>query len=175
MNPINQVLEFVVRHYPVSVYPRVLEIAAGSGRLSCLLAHRGYQVTAMDPNLKVEKDVGYSQMVTEFNESTDISQYDLGIAIHPCDIHELLIKKFEDQNKALFLLPCVTFACDSYSLSKYKDNDEWLQYLEQYGSKLKKVELLEGTVPYYLQPFCHAFYSLGSVDHVHMTSRNRRI
>lgn len=166
MNPINQVLEFVVRHYPVSVYPRVLEIAAGSGRLSRLLAHKGYQVTAMDPELVIDRFAPYEQDLNCFDESTDISSYDLGIAVHPCDIHETIIERFQDSGKGLFLIPCILDACPSPSLSKFNNNDEWLQHLEQYG--LNQAELFDKNAPHYIQPFRHAFYRFGEHVPVHI-------
>ena len=141
MNPINQVLEFVIRHYPVSVYPRVLEIAAGSGRLSRLLAHKGYQVTAMDPELVIDRYAPYEQ------------------DLHPCDIHEIIIQQFQNSGKGLFLIPCVTYACHSASVSQFDNNDDWLDYLGQYG--LNQTELFDETAPHYIQPFSHAFYRFG--------------
>ena len=167
MNPINQVLEFVIRHYPVSVYPKVLEIAAGSGRLSRLLAHKGYQVTAMDPELVIDRYAPYEQDLNPFDESTNISEYDLGIAVHPCDIHEIIIRQFQNSGKGLFLIPCVTYACHSASVSQFDNNDEWLQYLGQYG--LNQTELFDETAPHYIQPFSHAFYRFGDQVPVRIT------
>ena len=58
-NPIDVVLDFIVKNYPVSEYPRILEIASGSGNLSSRLADLSYQVTAMDPRTRYNPNLKY--------------------------------------------------------------------------------------------------------------------
>ena len=98
-------------------------------------------------------------MAPVITHQDDISSYDLGIATHPCDIHEIIIQQFQNSGKGLFLIPCVTYACHSASVSRFDNNDEWLQYLEQYG--LNQTELFDKAVPHYIQPFSHVFYQYG--------------
>ena len=101
-NPIDVVLDFIVQNYPVSEYPRILEIAAGSGNFSSKLADLSYQVTAMDPRTRYNPNLSYDVITEPFYQYTNISDYDLGIAIHPCGIHKDIIQNFKLNEKALF-------------------------------------------------------------------------
>ena len=51
LHPIDVILDFIISNYSIENYPKILEIAAGSGNLSNYLSSFGFQVTAMDPRL----------------------------------------------------------------------------------------------------------------------------
>lgn len=138
VNYIENILNFIVETYPVKDYPKVLEIAAGNGKFANYLAEKGYRVTAMDPRLEHKDDVNYEELTESFTEYTDISSYDLGIAIHPCGIHKAIINNFCYNEKALFLIPCCTFSCGNPELSYYGKNQNWLRRLEKLNPKMKK-------------------------------------
>lgn len=160
INPVDKVFDFIIENYPVEDYPRILEIAAGSGDFSERLAKYGYRVTAMDPKINLKNDNSYNTVIGAFDEYTDISSYDLGIAIHPCGIHKDIIKNFELNEKAMFLMPCYKLTCDNSELDSYENNDEWLKYLETLNPKMKKKDFFKN---YYfdlhLETFSNAFYT----------------
>lgn len=137
-NPFDSIFDFIIENYPVEDYPKILEIAAGNGDFSCRLAEYGYQVTAMDPKISLKKDIKYQVKNDLFHENTDISSYDLGIAIHPCGIHKQIIRNFELNQKALFLMPCYNLTCGSSEFFSYEDNGEWLEYLHNLNPKMKR-------------------------------------
>ena len=120
-NPIDVVLDFIVKNYPVGEYPRILEIAAGSGNFSSKLADFSYQVTAMDPIIRYNPNLNYDVIAESFYQYTDILDYDLGIAIHPCGIHNDIIQNFKLNEKALFLIPCYVLTCDNSELASYQN------------------------------------------------------
>lgn len=138
LNPIDTVLDFIVNTYPVDNYPRVLEIAAGTGNLSSKLADFGYHVTAMDPRINFRDNTNYTILKESFSDNTDISDYDLGIAIHPCGIHKDIISNFRINEKAFFLIPCHMATCDDRELTYYEDESDWLNYLESLNPKMKR-------------------------------------
>ena len=137
-NPIDVVLDFIVKNYPVNEYPRILEIASGSGNLSSRLADLSYQVTAMDPRTRYNPNLNYDVIAEPFCSYTDISDYDLGISIHPCGIHKDIIQNFQMNEKALFLIPCCVLTCDNSELTPYKNEGEWLRHLEKMNPKMKR-------------------------------------
>ena len=71
-NPIDVVLDFIVQNYPVSEYPKILEIAAGNGNLSSKLANLSYKVTAMDPRTRYNPNLNYEGIAEPFCQYTDI-------------------------------------------------------------------------------------------------------
>lgn len=154
VNPIDTILEFITEMFPVEEYPKVLEIASGSGKFADFLAEKGYQVTAMDPRLEYRDDASYEQLAECFNEYTDISSYDLGIAIHPCGIHKAIINNFSYNEKALFLMPCCTFSCKNPELSYYNKNQSWLRRLEKLNPKMKRKVFFDDP----FNSFGNAFY-----------------
>lgn len=160
INPIDSIFDFIISTYPVEEYPRVLEIAAGNGNFSQRLADYGYQVTAMDPKIKLNKDANYNMLQEYFDENTDISDYDLGIAIHPCGIHKDIISNFKINEKAMFLMPCFNLTCDDRELGIYGQNNEWLYYLESLNPKMKKKEFFKNVCfDLNRQSFSNAFYT----------------
>ena len=160
INPINRVLNFITENYPVNVYPKILEIAAGNGNLSLKLASLGYQVTAMEPKLDKTFSDNYRVLADFFSSDTDISDYDLGIAIHPCGIHEDIIQNFKVNDKALFLMPCYKITCESNEFNTYINNDEWLNYLETLNPKMKKLEFFDkSNNDLTARSFSNAFYT----------------
>ena len=161
-NPIDVVLDFIVQNYPVSEYPRILEIAAGSGNLSSKLANLSYQVTAMDPRTRYNPNLNYDVITEPFYQYTDISDYDLGIAVHPCGIHEDIIQNFKLNEKALFLIPCYVLTCDNIELTSYKSEDAWLKHLEALNPKMKRKKFFasENAQPdFLLASYQNAFYT----------------
>lgn len=157
-NPVNRVLEFISETYPVQVYPRVLEIAAGNGNFSKLLSELGYQVTAIDPRLsKIDDDSKYTKITDYFTMDTDISNYDLGIALHPFGIHQSIIKNFKLNDKALFMIPCVNM-CGDYEHHDFLDEDSWLDFLVNNDTKLKRAELFEETPTINHKAYNYAIY-----------------
>ena len=160
VNPIDVIFDFIVETYPVCDYPRVLEIAAGNGNFSQRLADYGYQVTAMDPKIKLNKDSNYNMLQEYFDEDTNISDYDLGIAIHPCGIHKDIISNFKINEKAMFLMPCFKLTCDDRELCRYGQNDEWLDYLGTLNPKMIKKEFFKNICfDLNRQSFSNAFYT----------------
>ena len=161
-NPIDVVLDFIVQNYPVSEYPRILEIAAGSGSFSSKLADLSYQVTAMDPRTRYNPNLNYDVITEPFYQYTDISDYDLGIAIHPCSIHKDIIQNFKLNDKALFLIPCYILTCDNSELTTYKNEGEWLRHLEKMNPKMKRKVFFDyegAKYDYSLVSYQNAFYT----------------
>lgn len=159
-NPVEIILDFIIDTFPIKEYPRILEIAAGDGNLSQLLSNCGYQVTAMDPKINCKKNINYNVLSMFFHEHTDISAYDLGIAIHPCGIHKDIIKNFMINEKVLFLIPCCTFSCDNKELMPYRNNQNWLNYLEALNPKMKKkVFFGKNNSGLLVNSFSNAFYT----------------
>ena len=161
-NPIDVVLDFIVKNYPVSEYPRILEIAAGSGNLSSMFADLSYQVTAMDPRTRYNPNLNYDVIAEPFCSYTDISDYDLGISIHPCGIHKDIIQNFQMNEKALFLIPCCVLTCDNSELTSYRNEGEWIRHLEKMNPKMKRkvfFDYEDTKYDYLLASYRNAFYT----------------
>lgn len=157
-NPVDTVLKFVCNKYPVQLYPRVLEIAAGNGNFSKLLVGCGYQVTAIDPRLsKVNDNGGYTKIADYFTDDTDISSYDLGVALHPYGIHKSIIKHFMVADKSLFMIPCVKI-CDDYEHHDFPDEESWFNFLLANDEKLKQIQLFSDTPTINHKAYNYAIY-----------------
>lgn len=143
VNPINYLVSFIQENYPVELYPKILEVASGSGNLAIKLSRCGYQVTAMDPNTSskmLPKNIEVKREL--FDENTLVSDYDLGIAVFPCGSSEKFIRNFVLNEKSFLLLPCVPNSCLlSSEFSDYSNVEEWISYLKKIDYRIKRESL----------------------------------
>ncbi len=139
-NPLDILYSFIVKTYPVEEYPRVLEVAAGSGSFSRKLDESGYQVTIMDPRTKKDSLPGTIDVKQEcFGIDTDISVFDFGVSIYPEGVHESFIKNFTINEKPFFILPCLYNANgEKYNFSS---NNDWLKYLMSLNKNMETANL----------------------------------
>ncbi len=128
--------EFVEKVFPVSEYPKLLEVGCGkTARLSKILAKHGYQMTAMDPKVErfaTEKD-GVGCIADFFDwKKTELAEYDAVVAQEPCEATEHIVRACVNQKKKFVMALCGVphkllngeWPQDAYA---------WYQYLQEIG------------------------------------------
>ena len=123
----------------------ILEVGGGrAGRLSLLLAGRGYQMTCMDPKLELESRPSLKAVKAEFDYRTaSLSGYDLVIGEEPCEAAEHIIRAGLEQ-KVPFIVALCGVAHTLISGELPGDVWEWYRYLEQIDcehTRMKPVKL----------------------------------
>ncbi|MDO5410581.1 MAG: hypothetical protein Q4F21_09040 [Lachnospiraceae bacterium] len=108
--------EYIDQVLPIEKSQSVLEVGGGRiGRVSRMLAGRGYQMTCMDPKLEVsdgernrERCAGRFRAVKESFDycKTSLAGYDWVVAQEPCDATEHVIRACLEQNVPFFMTLC---------------------------------------------------------------------
>ena len=142
VNPINIMLEFIIKNYPASVYPKVLEVAAGRGKLSERLSDVGYDVTIIDPETKKDdlpKNINVKNYYFELD--TDISEFDLGIAVFPHSVHENFIRNFTLNEKSFLIVPS---KFDLNGENIYCNSaEEWNDFLYRLNPNMNSIDMFK--------------------------------
>lgn len=131
--------KFIISKYPIEKYKEVLDVGAGRlCKLSEYLSSKGYNVTAIDPNIRLKPDEAKKKKIkiinglfecdTETKKGTDITKYDLIIGLEPCDATEHIIRQCAKYNKHSSILLCAT-SHDALDGTKFEDEKSWYQYL----------------------------------------------
>jgi len=102
--------EYVTTLFPVEQYKNLLEVGAGStARLSGLLSEKGYQMTAMDPQLapgRVKSEQVRCRSDFFIFGRSEIDAYDAVIAQEPCEATEHIIRACTAVHKDFVISLC---------------------------------------------------------------------
>ena len=131
---------------------KVLEVGGGrTGRVSRLLADRGYEMTCMDPQLEAESDAKVCMRRQEFDcREVSLAGFDWVVAQEPCEAAEHVIRACLAQN-----VPFLLALCGSphrlISGEMPEDVWDWYRYLgeidpERMEMDIVKVYTLAGVV-----------------------------
>ncbi len=91
-------LNYIVQKYPVSEFPRILEVATGK---VCSLAQRlskcGYRVTAIDPDIRIPQSDPRVKRIKllkrKFTPDFRVDQYDVIVGYNACPVAGALLRK----------------------------------------------------------------------------------
>lgn len=127
----------------------ILEVGGGRlGRLSVLLAERGYRMTCMDPRLEIESRPSVKAVKEAFDYRTvSLDGYDLVIGEEPCEAAEHIVRAGLEQK-----IPFIVALCGTphklISGEQPKDIWEWYDYLNHIdcGRTEMKIMKLYGSV-----------------------------
>lgn len=133
--------KFIFSKYPPTKYKRVLDVGAGRVcKLSEYLVSKGYEVTAIDPNIrllpneakkkKIKVAKGLFTCDSEKKKGTDITKYDLVVGLEPCDATEHILRQCIRYNKPSSVLLCAT-AHDAIDGTKFENMQAWYDYLNK--------------------------------------------
>lgn len=148
--------EYVAEKLPVEKYPHLLEVGCGrTARLSCLLAARGYEMTAIDPQAEQGVLEEYDGQVVcrkkAFDyQSAELSGFDAVIAQEPCEATEHIVRACLLAGKPFVISLCGT----PHRLINGEEPEDvyaWYAYLEELGGEhcfVKRTELIPGFVCY---------------------------
>lgn len=133
----------LIRKYIVDKNTSIVDICCGqSAVLSQYLYDDGYKnITAIDrvvdkEYLSIEYQNNIKFIKENYDRNTDISDYDWALAIHPCNLTELIINMFKAQNKGVILAPC------EVPNNFCKRRIEWIDYLDNKYPEIKKINQL---------------------------------
>lgn len=137
--------EYVEQGLKVERSASVLEVGGGrTGRLSRILAGKGYHMTCMDPKLEGEGEPGSVRFVKEAFDyrSTSLADYDWVIAQEPCDATEHIIRACLEQEVPFFVALCgVPHRLISGEMPE--DVWEWYEYLHHIDAERIGYEILK--------------------------------
>ena len=138
--------KYLLKKYSPHSHPKILDVGAGRlCHLSKRLAKNNFQVTAIDPKIKltqqeIENNKIYEAIIENFycdeyapknKNGTNITGYDLLVALVPCDATEHIIRQCLKYNKKFEIVPC---AQNHQTLEKpqkpIKTFEDWYKYLE---------------------------------------------
>lgn len=93
------------------VSTKILDVGCGSMPYSSiLLADKGFDVTAMDPNIKYDNKfmsrMGVKSFKQEFNRSTKVGQYDIVIGKKPCSAIANIVENCYEEQVPYFIKLC---------------------------------------------------------------------
>lgn len=141
--------DYLKKKYPLESYKKVLDVGAGRMcHLSSNLAKVGYEVYAMDPNIRITdneaKNLKIKQITKlkfacdEFNKGkgTNVDKYDLLIGLEPCDATEHIIRQGLKHNKPFEVLLCYA-AHDAINGTKFAKVEDWYSYLKSISSEIR--------------------------------------
>ena len=95
--------DFIQKHF--NNCEKILDVAGFLGWLTYELIKRGYQVTVIDPKIKI-KNNNVSKIKKYYNDEIDISDYDLIVGLHPDGATEYIVKNAIQNNKRFAVIPC---------------------------------------------------------------------
>lgn len=121
--------KYIKRRYKSFRGKKVLEVGCGrTARLSSLLS-RHFKMTAIDPQVESDNAPKRVQIIQDFfTEDTDISEYDLVIALEPCDATEHIIRACLKAHKPFIVVLC-GIAHQRIDGVMPSDVSEWYNYL----------------------------------------------
>lgn len=102
--------DYIETLFPMNQYGKLLEVGAGiTARLSSLLSEKGYQMTAMDPQLVPERVK--SEQVRCLSDcfifgQSEVDHYDAVIAQEPCEATEHIIRACAAARKDFVISLC---------------------------------------------------------------------
>lgn len=148
--------DFIERIFSRERYRKLLEVGAGKhARMSVLLSEKGYEMTAMDPELMPE--TVESEAVRCIKDcfhygQTDVTGYDAVVAQEPCEATEHIVRACTAERKDFLISLCGT----PHRLMNGEmpaDLTEWYEYLQETGGSncfLIEPQLIPGYVSYVL-------------------------
>lgn len=130
---------YIETRYDSNIYNKVLDVGSGiKPELSIELKNKGYDVTAMDP--KIEEVSGITCIKALFDyEKTSVLEYDLLVGLEPCMAAEHIVRSAISNNKPFVVSLCAA-AHDSISGKKFKDMNEWWDYLVEVSNGKAYIE-----------------------------------
>ena len=133
--------DYIVSKYNVKQYKNVLDVGAGRVcKTSTALGNSGYNVTAIDPSIRLEpkelkerkiKAIYKKPFVCDEYSSgngTNIARYDLIVGLEPCEATEHIIRQSLKYDKPFDVTLCYQehSALDG---TKFKTPEEWYEHL----------------------------------------------
>lgn len=122
----------------------ILEVGGGrSGRLSRLLAERGYHMTCMDPKLEIEDGPSVRAVREMFDyRATSLTGYDLVIGQEPCEAAEHIVRACLAQN-----IPFIVALCGTphilISGEQPEDVWQWYHYLGEIDRERTEMKIVK--------------------------------
>ncbi len=127
--------DFIQKHF--NNCEKILDVAGGQGGLTYELIKRGYQVTVIDPKIKI-KNNNVSKIKKYYNDEIDISDYDLIVGLHPDGATEYIVKNAIQNNKRFAVIPCCVFPINKKLKFNYH---QWINHLQQYSPNINRWQL----------------------------------
>ena len=156
----NTFIRHLIAKYNCLTTPRVLDIGAGRMcHLSTKLGKRGFNVTAMDPKIRLE-DAELEQRKIQTiikkpfycdeygNQGTDISNFDLLVGMEPCDATEHIIRQGLKYDKPFEVSLCYQ-AHDGLNGKKFKTPEDWYKSLKQISSEVDILKTKNNYIAYH--------------------------
>lgn len=114
---------------------KILEVGGGrTGRLSRMLAKKGFDMTCIDPKLEFEgNEIKCIREKFDYKKF-DLTSYDYVIAQEPCEATEHIVRACIAQDIPFFIILCGT-SHRLISGKKPKTAREWYEYLENIDNK----------------------------------------
>lgn len=137
----DKMFKFILENYPVEQYKTILQVGANNRTsLATNLLNKNYCVSVMDIN-SIPKN--FNKEINIINENiepeTDISSYDLAIAMHACQGGEYTISSGFKSKTDIVVAPCSRPIClNSERINNITNLNDWLKVISLLYPKLKE-------------------------------------
>lgn len=133
----------------------ILDVGAGTMcHLADALCQKGYNVSAIDPNIKLSEEelkrykflAIKNKFICDYSagegKGTDISKYNLLVGLRPCEATEHIIRQSLEYDKEFKIILCHCPAPNLEDGNKYVLSDDWFKYLSKISNKfdIQKVQ-----------------------------------
>lgn len=147
---VNAFGNYLTQKYSVDKYKNVLDVGAGRMcRLSKFLAEKGYNVEAIDPNIRLTNAEAKAMGIARISKSkflcdeyanngkgTNISNKDLVVALEPCGATEHIIRQCLIKD-----LPFAVVLCyqnhNALNGQIFETPEDWYRYLKSISEEVK--------------------------------------
>lgn len=143
---------YINRNYHPFYTSNVLDVGAGRlCELSCALQKHGYNMFAMDPNIRllpheakdlqihISKDLFLCDKFAKNKKGTDVSKYDLLIGLEPCIATEHIIHQGLQYDKPFEVVLCYE-AHKALNGKQFRTVDEWFEHLLKISSEVEIIK-----------------------------------
>lgn len=149
--------KYAAQIFPLRSYPHLLEVGCGRrARAAMLLAEKGYQMSAIDPQLSVKTE-GIHGMRACFQDHQEIiSAYDAIIAQEPCEATEHIICSCAAKHVPFLISLC---AGPHRFINGHmpSSTEEWITHMQEIDPE-HTVLIYPELIPGYLTPVLIASY-----------------
>jgi len=152
---------YITDRYCPASHKTILDVGAGRlCELSCHLARKGFDMFAMDPNIRllpheankfnihISKDLFFCDEFATNKTGTNIKNFDLLIGLEPCIGTEHIIRQGLKYEKPFEVSLCYQ-AHDALNGQKFKTPEDWYEYLQQISSEVDIIKTSDDYIAYH--------------------------
>jgi len=143
---------YLNKRYSPATHKTILDVGTGRlCKLSCNLTKRGYNMYAMDPNIRIleheakdinihiSKNLFLCDEFSKDNKGTDIKKFDLIVGLEPCLATEHIIRQGLKYEKPFEVVLCYE-AHNALNGKHFKTPEDWFEHLLKISQEIEIIK-----------------------------------